>query len=162
MTHALTLPAETADPAHLWFGNSRVAIRVASADGADGLSVIEHWMPLGEAPPLHVHRTEDELFRILSGRFRFRVGTRVLEAGPGDTLLAPKGVPHHFRVVSPEGGHCLTVTRGADFETMVRTVSRPAARDGLPDQVVPDAAMIDALAQACAANGIDVIGAPLS
>ena len=161
MTYASSIAAETLDDSHLWFGNSRVAIRVASAEGADGLSVIEHWMPWGDAPPLHVHRTEDELFHILSGQLRFRIGTRTFHVGPGETLLAPKGVAHHYRVESPDGAHCLTVTRGADFETMVRTVSRPAARAGLPDQVVPDAAMISALTQACAANGIDVIGAPL-
>lgn len=146
----------------LWFGNTRVAIRAASADGADGISVIEHWMPWGESPPLHVHRTEDELFHIHSGRMRFRVGEQTFMAGPGETLLAPKGVPHHFRVDSPEGAHCLTITRGPDFETMVRSVSRPASAAGLPAQAVPDAETIDALVRACAANGIDVIGAPLS
>ncbi len=152
----------TAEAPHLWFGNTRVAIRVASAHGADGISVVEHWMPYGEAPPLHIHRNEDEIFHILEGRMRFRVGDRTFEAGPGETMLAPKGVPHHFRVESPEGARCLTITRGADFETMVRTVSREAGADWLPPLVVPDAATIEALSAACAANGIDVIGAPLS
>ena len=162
MTLVSTITAGTAEAPHLWFGNSRVAIRVASIDGADGLSVIEHWMPHGDSPPLHIHRAEDELFHILEGRLRFRVGVREFEAGPGETLLAPKGVAHHYRVVSPEGAHCLTVTRGADFETMVRSVSRPATGEGLPDHVVPDAAMIGALTRACAANGIDIIGPPLA
>ena len=153
--------SRAAEPPHLWFGNTRVAIRIASADGADGISVIEHWMPWGEAPPLHVHRNEDEIFHVLAGRMLFRVGGRTFEAGPGETVLAPKGVPHHFRVESPEGARCLTVTRGADFETMVRAVSRAAAGDGLPPQAVPDAETIGALTRACAANGIDVIGAPL-
>lgn len=158
MTLVSKITRETQD---LWFGNCRVSIRIASADGADGISMIEHWMPWGEAPPLHVHRTEDEIFHVLSGRLRFRVGDRTFEAGAGDTLLAPKGVPHHFRVESPEGAHCLTVTRGPDFETMVCTVSVPAGTAGLPEQVVPDAATLGALTRACTANAIDVIGAPL-
>lgn len=158
MTHVSPIVAEAR---HLWFGNTRVAIRVASADGADGLSVIEHWMPCGEAPPLHIHRNEDELFHILAGRMKFRIGDRTFEAGAGETLLAPKGVPHHFRVESPEGAHCLTITRGADFETMVRRMARPAATNGLPETEVPDRRTISLLTQACAANGIDVIGAPL-
>lgn len=151
----------TPEAQDLWFGNTRVSIRVASADGADGLSVIEHWMPRGEAPPLHIHRTEDEIFHILSGRLRLRIGNRTFEAGAGETLLAPKGVPHHFRVESPEGARCLTITRGPDFEAMVRAVSRPARAIGLPEQVEPDAETIGALTLACAANAIDVIGAPL-
>ncbi len=157
MTYVSAIAAE----ADLWFGNTRVAIRVASATGADGLSVIEHWMPWGEAPPLHIHRNEDEVFHILAGRLKFRVAERTFEVGPGATLRAPKGVPHHFRVESPEGAHVLTVTRGADFETMVRSVSRPADAAGLPPPVVPDAAIIGRLTRACAASGIDVIGAPL-
>lgn len=159
MTHVSRLAP---DPMHLWFGNTRVAIRVASADGADGLSVIEHWMPHGESPPLHIHRAEDEVFHILEGRYRFRVGDRDFEAGVGETMLAPKGVAHHFRVVSPNGGRCLTVTRGADFEQMVRAVSRPAREPGLPEQVTVDADAAERLFRLCAEHGIDLIGAPLS
>ena len=118
-------------------------------------------MPYGEAPPLHIHRNEDEIFHVISGRMRSRVGDRTLEAGPGETMLAPKGVPHHFRVESEEGARCLTITRGAAFETMMQAVSRQAGTDGLPPQLVPDAATIEALSWACADNGIDVIGAPL-
>ena len=161
MTFLTVVSPKGAEAPDLWFGNTRVAIRVASAAGADGLSVIEHWMPWGEAPPLHVHRNEDEVFVVLSGVMRFRAGGRTFEAGAGETVLAPKGVPHHFRVESPGGAHCLTITRGPDFETMVRAVSRPAAADGLPPQRVPDAETIGALTRAAAANGIDVIGAPL-
>lgn len=162
MTLFPAISPKAAETPHLWFGATRVAIRVASSEGADGLSVIEHWMPLGESPPLHIHRNEDELFHVLAGRMRFRVGDRAFEAGPGETLLAPKGVPHHFRVESPEGARCLTLTRGADFETMVRDMSRPAGAGWLPPQVAPDADAIAALTFACAANGIDVIGAPLA
>lgn len=161
MTLMTALSPKAADTPHLWFGNTRIAIRVASAQGADGISVIEHWMPHGEAPPLHIHRNEDEIFHVLSGRMRFRVGDHTLEAGLGETMLAPKGVPHQFRVESEGGARCLTITRGADFETMVRAVSREAGADGLPPLLVPDAATIEALSRACADNGIDIIGAPL-
>lgn len=161
MTFVSPISRRTAEPLHLWFGNTRVAIRTASTEGADGISVIEHWMPCGEAPPLHIHRNEDEIFHVLEGRMRFRAGDRTFEAGPGETVLAPKGVPHHFRVESPEGARCLTITRGADFETMVRAFSRPVGAGWLPPQMAPGAETIGALTRACAANGIDVIGAPL-
>lgn len=155
------ISVEPGNAPHLWFGNTRIAIRVASGQGTDGLSVIEHWMPYGESPPLHIHRNEDEIFHIISGRMRFRLGGRTLEAGAGETFLAPKGVPHHFRVESPEGAHCLTITRGTDFETMVRAVSRQSGADWLPPLVKPDAATVEGLTVACAANGIDIIGLPL-
>lgn len=161
MNSVTAISTETSETSHLWFGNTRVAIRVASHQGADGMSVIEHWMPCGEAPPLHIHRTEDEVFHVIKGRMRFRIGEQSLVAGAGETVLAPKGIPHHFRVESEEGAQCLTITRGADFETMVRAVSRQTGADWLPPFVMPDAATAESLTVACAANGIDIIGMPL-
>ena len=145
-----------------WFGNTLIAIRLASMSGADGLSVVEHWMPYGEAPPLHVHHNEDEVFHILDGVMRFEVDGREVIGRAGDTLIAPKGVPHAFRVESLSGARCLTMMRGADFETMLREASRPAPGPELPPAVVPTPGMIDSLVAACARNHIAIIGPPLA
>lgn len=145
-----------------WFGDTRVAIRLPASIGRDGISIVEHWMPAGEATPLHVHRAEDEAFHVLEGRMRFLVGGLTRFAGPGETLLAPKGVPHQFRVVSPEGARCLTVMRGGDFEALLRGMGRPAEGPGLPPPAPVAAERLAALAEACARHGIDVIGAPLA
>jgi mannose-6-phosphate isomerase-like protein (cupin superfamily) len=146
----------------LWFGNSLVAIKVASSSGDDRICVMEQWLPYGDETPLHVHHREDEIFHLMEGQMRFRVGDRELVARAGDTLLAPKGVPHCFRVESPEGSHCLTITKGNDFETMVRTMSRDAERPELPlaTQLTPE--MIAELTACCARNHIDIMGPPLS
>ena len=45
---------------------------------------------------------------------------------PGETVLAPKGVPHSFRVESREGARCLTITSGGDLENMIREMGEPA------------------------------------
>jgi len=67
---------------------------VAHTAGADGLSVIEFQAPFGDSPPLHIHHVEDELFHVLKGEFRFTIGGEEMRAGPGEVILAPKGVPH--------------------------------------------------------------------
>lgn len=156
----LAAAARTAAEEALYFGNTRVTF-LASAFSGEELSVIEHRMPYGESPPLHIHRDEDELFVLLDGRMRFRLRgeTRVLEAG--ETLLVPAGTPHTFRVESPDGARCVTVTSGRDFEAMVRAVSRPATGPDLPLWAEPTAEGVFALGRACALHGIDVIGAPL-
>lgn len=158
MNMNVTIPAD----GELWFGNSRVAIRVATADGADGVCVIEHWLPHGEAPPLHVHLTEDEVFHVLEGTMRFVVGGVERIAGPGETVLAPKGVPHAFRVVSPAGARCLTVTANGDFERMIRAASRPATAPGLPPQAPLTPTAIALLSKHCADNEITILGEPLA
>lgn len=55
-----------------------------SADQTGGrLEIFEADVPPGEGPPPHVHEAEDEVFRVLGGRFAFWChGDRVdLEAG---------------------------------------------------------------------------------
>ena len=54
----------------------------------------------GEGPRLHVH-PYDETFVILRGRARFFVGDEVIEAGAGEAVLGPAGVPHRFENVGP-------------------------------------------------------------
>lgn len=144
-----------------WFNNTLVTIQISSTDSDDGVCVIEHRMPYGDSPPLHVHRNEDEIFHILEGRLRFQINghERIVEAG--ETIIAPKGLPHTFRVESQEGSHTLTVTRGSDFETMVRRASRRAEQPDLPPPAEPTPEMIAALTRMCAENGIDIIGPPL-
>ena len=117
----------------LWFQDSLVTIRVSTAEGQDGISVLEHRVPYGFSPPLHLHRTEDEIFHVLEGEFRVQVGDQEHRLRAGDILLGPKGVPHTYRVESAAGGRCVTITVRGDFERFVRAVSRPAQRPELPE-----------------------------
>jgi uncharacterized cupin superfamily protein len=119
-------------------------------------------MPWGETPPLHVHHREDEVFHLLDGEMRFQIGQREVHASAGQTLVAPKGIPHSFRVESVAGAHCLTITRGDDFETMLRQTSRVADRAELPAATAPSPEIIDALTRCCAENYIAIVGPPLS
>ena len=49
----------------------------------------------GQGPRLHRH-PYDETFIIQEGRVQVRVGSETLEAGPGDIVVGPAGVPHGF------------------------------------------------------------------
>ena len=54
----------------------------------------------GLGPKLHVH-PYDEVFVIQQGRARFFVGDQVIDAGPGETVLGPAGLPHKFVNLGP-------------------------------------------------------------
>jgi quercetin dioxygenase-like cupin family protein len=151
----------THDPAgeDLWFLNSRLRVLSRPASGARAPSLVEHRMPHGDSPPLHVHRGEDEVFHILEGEVRFRVGDREIVAHTGDTLVGPKGVPHTFRVESAQA-RFLTLATAGDFEAMMREVARPAG-EGLPPMSEPSPAEVEALVAAAARHGIDILGPPM-
>jgi len=70
-------------------------IKVSSTDTGGAFAMFEN---IGNAsgPPLHVHPNQDEIFHILEGRVLFQVGEQRMELEAGDTLFAPRGVPHAF------------------------------------------------------------------
>lgn len=145
-----------------YFLNTSISILVSHQDSEDGIAVIDHHAPFGDSPPLHLHRNEDETFVILSGTLRFEVGGKCRVLTAGEAIAVPKGIPHSFRVESAEGARFLTATRGPDFEGLVRMAARPADSDALPAPIAVTPEMAQALADLCAANGIDVVGPPLS
>jgi mannose-6-phosphate isomerase-like protein (cupin superfamily) len=156
------MPPPATSTEHLWFLNALETVRVRHDEGQDGISVLESHAPHGESPPLHVHQTEDEIFHVLEGELRVRVRDTEVKIGAGETILAPKRVPHTYRVESREGARWLVITRRGDFERFVRAFSRPAERPELPTpQGRPTPEQADALAAAARENGIELVGPPL-
>jgi len=48
----------------------------------------------GQSQPVHAHAGADKFYLVVSGKARFVIGAQRPEAGPGDLILAPAGVPH--------------------------------------------------------------------
>ena len=146
----------------LWFLDTLVTVRASHSEARDGISVLERLAPHGEWPPLHVHETEDEIFFVLEGELRVVAGDADVRIGAGETILGPQGVPHTYRVESPEGARWLVITSGGNFEGFVRAVSRPAEASELPAPQgphTPDQA--DELAAAARKHAIEFVGPPL-
>ncbi|WP_147023297.1 cupin domain-containing protein [Microvirga aerophila] len=70
------MDGSASDHRSIWFLNTHVIIRVSARDGSDGISVLEHRARQGDSPPLHIHHDEDEIFHVLEGEVRYRVGDR--------------------------------------------------------------------------------------
>jgi mannose-6-phosphate isomerase-like protein (cupin superfamily) len=144
-----------------WFLGTRVNLRRLSSEGADGVSIIEHHQRFGMSPPRHIHHDEDEVFHVIDGRIRFAVGEREFEMGPGETCVAPRGVPHSFKVVSEEGARSLTIVIGDQFENYVRKVSVPDDPLAAVKDSTPTDAEIKTMVEAGAEHRIEFVGPPL-
>jgi quercetin dioxygenase-like cupin family protein len=143
---------------HLWFLDTLVSFPVSNTSG---LSVMESLAARGDSPPLHVHRDEDEVFHVVDGELTLLVGQEPIRLGRGETRLAPKGVPHTYRVDS-DRARWLVVTSGGGFESFVRAASRPAERPDLPEASGPPTeTQLRAFAELADAHGIELVGPPL-
>ena len=55
----------------------------------------------------HAHDDTDDLFLVLRGRLRIELRDRVVELGPGELFVVPRGVEH--RPVAEEEVHVLLI-----------------------------------------------------
>lgn len=93
-----------------------IFIRIHGRDTGGVLSVVESHDQPGGGPPPHIHHREDETFQILEGDYEFVVAGKTVSAKSGDTLFAPRGIPHTYRCTSKGGGKLSVVLTPAGFE----------------------------------------------
>jgi quercetin dioxygenase-like cupin family protein len=141
----------------LWFIDHLVHIHVDSETSGGALALLDERGRRGDMPPLHVHRRDDETFYVLEGELTLFVGSEQIVLGAGQSALAPRDVPHAYRVESDEA-RWLVITTPAGFDSFVRAVSEPAPADELP----PAGRHVEParLGQAAAEVGIEILGPP--
>jgi mannose-6-phosphate isomerase-like protein (cupin superfamily) len=146
------MPTKTATEKR-WFIRDLATIHPAST----ALSLVEMVGPVGDMPPLHLHRNEDEVFFIVEGEISVFVGPNRFHLTAGESACVARGVPHTYRVES-ESARWLAICAPAGFDRFVAAASEPAAADELP----PPDREVDpgALARIAAEYGIEILGPP--
>ena len=67
-------------------------------------------------PPLHTHHAHDEFYFVLKGRYRFRIGEREHEGGPGTFAYVARNEIHAFASVGPEEGRLFSASLPGGLE----------------------------------------------
>ena len=78
--------------------------------------------------PWHHHDDEDEFFLVWKGRFRVEFRDRIVELGPGEGILVPRGVEH--RTAADEEAEVLLFEPQATRNTGNVVDARFTAPDG--------------------------------
>jgi len=140
-----------------WFLNTLTLNKLGAADTHGALSVVDHRVPAGFAPPPHVHHGMDEAFYVIEGQISGFCGDKHWSAGPGSFVFLPRDVPHGFEV-SPDGpARALVMVAPGGFDEFVAALGEPAGSLELPEPTAPDPARVVALA---AAHGIEILPPP--
>src|SRR4051794_35123819 len=71
-----------------------LAIKVSGEDTNGEVLLFEHREMGKGGPPRHVHFEQDEWFYVLQGDYAFEIGEEKFRLKAGDTIFAPRGVPH--------------------------------------------------------------------
>ncbi len=104
-------------------------------DRSDGrFALIEQTIPPRKlAAPMHMHEREDEYSFVLVGRIGAQIGDEVVEAGPGELVLKPRGIPHTFWNAGDEEVRVLEIISPAGFEQYFADLAPELAGPGEPD-----------------------------
>jgi len=90
-----------------------ICVKFSGVDTGNQLAVLELPTVSGWGPPLHVHRVEDEWFYVLEGEHEFQVASDRFRVAPGDSVFAPRLIPHSWRNVSARPGKMLCIATPA-------------------------------------------------
>lgn len=90
--------------------NLGLRLLATGARTGDALTAAVCTNPGPGGPPLHIHAAIDELYYVLKGRYRFKIGDDEIEGGPGTFAYVPRGTAHTFASVGPEEGQMIAVT----------------------------------------------------
>ncbi|MBV8631593.1 MAG: cupin domain-containing protein, partial [Silvibacterium sp.] len=74
--------------------------KVSGTETAGRLFIIEHTHLMPGGPPLHLHLNQEEWFYVVEGEVAFQVGDQQLQLRAGESVLAPRLIPHAFSSVS--------------------------------------------------------------
>ena len=139
-----------AHEAKIW-GLIPLSIKLSGQDTRGQVLLFEHRQMGKGGPPRHVHFGQDEWFYVVEGEFMFEVGGETHRLRAGDTLFAPREVPHGWANVGSVPGTLLTMISpvGAFEDFILDTTRHPA----LPSPEVVE--------NAFASHGMKLVGPPL-
>jgi mannose-6-phosphate isomerase-like protein (cupin superfamily) len=141
-----------------WFLDTLVVEHRCAPDM--GTVVLEMSLPVGAAPPLHVHDVLDDTWYVLEGRMVVRCGDEDMVVGAGHWVSMPRGVPHTFRVVGEREARILLVHDNASFRDLIRHLGTPAKERVVPRE--PNFPPMDELARIAASHDLRPMGPPMS
>ena len=86
----------------------QVTHKVVGADTDGAYSLLEVEL-VGDGPPQHIHKAEDEAFYVLEGEINVLLGERTIRATAGSFVLIPRGTVHTFSRVGQEPAKLLAI-----------------------------------------------------
>ena len=118
-------------PGRYYFDVALGSILLSSEDTGGAYCLLEMRVAPGKGVPRRTHTREDEALFVLSGELEAVVGNNTFVLKPGETLLAPRDIPHALRNSGKIDNHYLIVFSPAGFEDFLMATSVPAPAEAV-------------------------------
>lgn len=127
--------------------------KLSAKDTGDDLCIFVDEGQMGKGgPPLHIHHYQDEWWYILEGQFEYQIGDERFHVKSGDSVFAPRGIPHTYAHVGEGRGKQITLFQPAGkMEAFFREIGKLTT---MPPQ--------DEFQKLFRAHGMEVVGPRLS
>ena len=114
-----------------------ITILISGAVTDGSFCVMEDAVPAGIGPARHIHPSQDEVFFVLEGSFKFEVDGQELFASAGDIAVAPRGTVHAFKNIGDATGRLRYVfTPAGDIEELFRAIHAGAKEAGVSHELM--------------------------
>ncbi len=142
----------------LWLMGGLYTFKALNAE-TGAYTLVELKAPQGFAIPVHYHEGEEEGFYVAQGEVTIYLGNDERTLAAGGFAMAPRGVPHAFRLETPDATLVLLVSPGPAHEAMFREMGEPATARSIPEApaMPPD---VPELAKIAARHGTQIVGPP--
>lgn len=133
------------------FGSMSIDYKVSGSDTDGDLFVIQNTNDARDGPPRHLHHEQEEWFYVVEGEYLAEIGDERYRLGPGDSIFAPRRVPHVWAHVGGRTGRLVVAFRPAgEMEAFFDAMSR-----------LGEAASREELHGLLRSHGMKVAGPPL-
>jgi quercetin dioxygenase-like cupin family protein len=85
------------------------SVCLSGVDTGGAYSLLEVSVAPGVSVPRHTHTREDESYHVLSGELEVVVGEKAFVLKAGDTLMAPRDIPHQLHNPGSTENHFLLI-----------------------------------------------------
>lgn len=117
------------------------AVCLSGKDTGGAYCLIDVSLAPGMGVLRHTHTREDEAYFVLAGELEVEVGEKIFVLRTGDTLLAPRDIPHQLRNSGNVENHYLLLFSPSGFEEFVMATAVPAPHDAVAPTEPPAVAV---------------------
>jgi len=128
-------------PKRSYFDVGIGSVCLSGEDTGGVYCLVEASLAPGMRVPRHTHTREDESYFVLVGELEVIVGGKTFVLKPGDSLVAPRDIPHQLRNSGDVENHYLLIFWPSGFEGFLDATAVPAPHKAIAPTEPPAAAI---------------------